>query len=238
VTPVGGGQLAVGGGAPSAGEEALACDYCVVACEVRGLRTLLERSQFLDEPQLARRVRSLGEADPYVVYRLWLDRPVADGRSPFYTCSRFRYTDSLAIYSAFQEPYRSWAARTRGSVVELHAYAIAPEAIAPPEQLRQKMFAEMVQMLPELDGARILHEELQQQSNFTRWAPGDHALRPSTATEITNLVLAGDHVRLDFPAALMEAATVSGRLAANEILRREGLREVPITTVSLKGPLA
>jgi len=231
------GRLRIGGG-PARRGESLDCDYCVVACEVRGVKGLLERSQLLDEPILRRGVLSLGEADPYVVYRLWLDKPVAAERSPFYTCTRFRFTDSVAVYSAFQEPYVSWARRTRGSVVELHAYAIAPEAMAPAGKIRSTMFAEMMRMLPELDGARVLHEEYQQQDNFTRWAPGDHALRPSTETTIPNLVLAGDHVRLDVPAALMEGATISGRMAANAILRREGLREVPITTVALKGPLA
>jgi isorenieratene synthase len=51
-------------------------------------------------------------------------------------------------------------------------------------------------------------------------------------------MLAGDHVRLPAPAALMEAAVMSGRLAANAILAGEGLRQVPIPTVALKGPLA
>ena len=68
-------------------------------------------------------VAGLGEADPYVVWRLWLDKPTARDRLPFYTTARFRFTDSLAIYSAFQEPFVSWARRTGGSVVEVHAYA-------------------------------------------------------------------------------------------------------------------
>ena len=76
------------------------------------------------------------------------------------------------------------------------------------------------------------------QDNFTRFAPGDYAHRPTTATPLANLFLAGDHVRLPVPAFLMEAAVVSGRLAANEILWREGLREIPISTVPLTGPLA
>jgi isorenieratene synthase len=216
----------------------LECDYCVLACEVRGLRGLLERSDFLGEPELRRRVSSLGEADPYLILRLWLDRPTLPSRSPFYTTARFRYTDSLAIYSAFQEPYMSWARRTGGSVVEVHAYAIPPEALAPAPVMRAAMLRELTQMLPELDGARVLHEELQQQDNFTRLAPGDHALRPSTETPIANLLLAGDHVRLPAPAALMEAATISGRMAANAVLHREGVREVVISTVAPRGPLA
>jgi isorenieratene synthase len=227
-------RLGSGGGGA---QESLACDYCVVACEVRGLQRLITASQ-LGEPELERRVAALGESDPYVVWRLWLDRPTRADRNPFYTVSRYRYTDSLAIYSAFQEPYRSWARRTGGSVVELHAYAIAPAQLRPPPDMRAVMRHEMELMLPELVGARLLHDEFQQQSNFSRFAPGDHALRPTTETPIPNLVLAGDHVALPAPAALMEAAAMSGRLAANAVLSREGVREIPIHTVAPRGPLA
>jgi isorenieratene synthase len=209
------------------------CDYCVVACEVRGARRLLASVEEVREG-----VASLGEADPYLVLRVWLDRPVRPERAPFYTTSRLRYTDSIALYSVFQEPFISWAKRQGGSVVEIHAYAIAPENDAPASKIRAVMLDEMVQLLPELRGARVLHEEAQRQANFTRWAPGDFARRPSTETAIPNLVLAGDWVRLPAPAALMEAAALSGRLAANAIFRREGVRQTPIWTVPVRGPLA
>jgi len=220
--------------APAQSGEALDCDYCVVACEVRGVKALMGAS----DPGLAAHVAGLGEADPYVVWRLWLDKPTARDRLPFYTTARFRFTDSLAIYSAFQEPFVSWARRTGGSVVEVHAYAIAPEAMAPPAEIRAAMWRELLSLLPELAGARVLHDEFQQQSNFTRWAPGDHARRPGTATPVANLMLAGDHVRLPAPASLMEAAAMSGRLAANAIFEHEGLQQAEIPTVALKGPLA
>jgi isorenieratene synthase len=182
-------------------------------------------------------VTAVGEAEPYVVYRLWLDRPVRADRSPFYTVSRYRYVDSLAIYSAFQEPYQSWARETKGSVIEVHAYAVAPEDLAPDTVIAERMRAELWRLLPELAGATVLHAEYQQQSNFTRWAPGDFATRPTTETEIGGLLLAGDHVKLPIPASLMEAAVVSGRFAANAILVREGVQEVAISTVAEKGPL-
>jgi isorenieratene synthase len=223
---VDGDELVVGGGA--AAEESLACDYCVVACEVRGLQRLITSSD-LDWPY------SLGEADPYVVWRLWLDKATLPSRNAFYTTAQLGYTDSIAIYSAFQEPYVSWARRTGGSVVEVHAYAIRRDT--PPTEIRARMRAELWGLLPELYGARVLHEEYQQQDNFTRWAPGDHAHRPPTQTQAPNLFLAGDYVKLPAPAALMEAAAMSGRLAANGILRAEGVRQVPIPTVALKGPL-
>jgi carotenoid phi-ring synthase / carotenoid chi-ring synthase len=192
----------------------------------------------LPAPELNRKVAALGESDPYVVYRVWLDGKTRPDRTAFYTCAGYRYVDSLAIYNMLQEPYISWCRRTGKTVIELHAYAVAPEDMRPSEELARLMLADMRAILPELKDARVLHGEYQEQSNFSRFAPGDHALRPRTETEIPNLFLAGDHVRMDPATALMEAATMSGRFAANAILRRERVREVPIHAVAEKGPLA
>lgn len=218
-------------------EESIACDYVVSACEVRGLQRLMATSDYLGDATLRRQVSALGESDPYVVYRLWLDKPTRPGRYPFYSSARFRYLDAVAVYSVCQEPYVSWAKRTGGAVVELHNYGLAPELVVAPAIIAATMRKEMIRVLPELEGAKILHEIYQQQNNFSRFAPGDYALRPTTATPVENLFLAGDHVKIGLPAALMEAATISGRLAANQILHREGAREVAITTVATRGPL-
>jgi isorenieratene synthase len=223
---------------PGSGEELVDADWCVVACEVRGLKKLMAASEYVGSSGLAVQIASLGESDPYVVLRVWLDRPVNADRDAFYTTSRFRYTDSLAIYSRFQEPFVAWASRTGGAVVELHAYAIAPDDMAPIDTIRDAMLVEMTRLLPELLGATVLHQEMQLQDDFSRFAPGDYALRPGTVTPIPNLLLAGDHVKLDSVAHLMEAACASGRIAANAILSAEGLREVPIPTVDPKGPIA
>jgi isorenieratene synthase len=223
---------------PGSGEELVDADWCVVACEVRGLKKLMAASEYVGSSGLAVQIASLGESDPYVVLRVWLDRPVNADRDAFYTTSRFRYTDSLAIYSRFQEPFVAWASRTGGAVVELHAYAIAPDDMAPIDTIRDAMLVEMTRLLPELLGATVLHQEMQLQDDFSRFAPGDYALRPGTVTPIPNLLLAGDHVKLDIVAHLMEAACASGRIAANAILSAEGLREVPIPTVDPKGPIA
>jgi isorenieratene synthase len=75
------------------------------------------------------------------------------------------------------------------------------------------------------------------QKNFPRWAPGDYAGRPGVETPIENLFLGGDFLRLEVPANLMEAATMTGRMAANHILVAEKLQENPIPSVDLVGPL-
>jgi len=219
------------------GGERLACDYCVVASNVRGIRELV-KSSHLNRPEFEANVASLGEADPYAVYRLWLDRPIASKDFPFYTVSGYTYTDSVSIYSDFQEPFISWAKKHGGSVVELHAYAIAPEDIRPEAEIKAAMLQEMHTIFPETKAAKLLHELFMQQSNFSRWAPGDHALRPGVETPFSNLFLAGDWVKVDAPVFLMEASAFTGRMAANAIFRQESVKPVPLPIVPMQGLFA
>ncbi len=138
-----------GGGGTA--EQLLECDYCVMATDVRGTRQIVANSS-LARPDFEKSVADLGEADPYAVYRLWLEGPIDSASFPFYTVSGYTYTDSISLYSAFQEPYVSWAAQTGGCVVELHAYAIAPEDMRPEEEIKVAMIAEMHHMFPETEG--------------------------------------------------------------------------------------
>ncbi|MFZ4525810.1 MAG: FAD-dependent oxidoreductase [Chlorobium sp.] len=217
--------------------EVLACDYCVVASDVRGTRKLINASQ-LRHPEFESQVASLGEADPYAVYRLWIDRPLTSAEFPFYTVSGYTYTDSVSLYSHFQEPFISWAKKHGGCVVELHAYAIAPKDIRPEEEIKATMLQELHLLFPESREAKVLHELFMQQSNFTRWAPGDHARRPGIETPFSNLFFAGDWVKVDAPVFLMEAAAFTGRMAANAIFRQESLKPTPLPVVPMKGLFA
>jgi len=97
---------------------------------------------------------------------------------------------------------------------------------------------ELYEIVPELRGATILHRELVNQKNFSGFPPRSHAQRPTSATAVPNLFLAGDWVRMPFPCALMERAVSSGFLAANEILSREGLQRRTLYSVHPRGLLA
>jgi len=217
--------------------QVLAADYCVMASDVRGTKELV-RASGPGLASLESSVASLGEADPYAVYRLWLDSPLGSADFPFYTVSGYTYTDSISVYSDFQEPFISWAKEHGGCVIELHAYAIAPEDVKPEEIIREAMKEELHQMFPETRKASILHELYMQQSNFTRWAPGAHSRRPGVETPISNLFLAGDWVRVDAPVFLMEAAAFTGRMAANAIFSRESLQLTPLPIVPMDGIFA
>jgi isorenieratene synthase len=218
--------------------ELIPADAVILATEVRGLERLAEASDLRRHaPRLAESAASGGEADPYAVVRFWFDQPVLAERTAFYTVAGFDWTDSIAVYSAFQEPYIEWARRTGGSVVEVHAYAIPLDSRASLSTYRDGMLAELRTAFPELANAQVLHSESMTQSNFTRFGPGDFAKRPTVRTEIGNLMIAGDHVQLPFPAFLMEAAVASGRLAANALCALDGVEEVAIPTVSWTGKM-
>ena len=121
-------------------------------------------------------------------------------------------------------------------MIELHCYAV-PDAAAESETAGV-LLEELRQLLPELKEAQVRHQHLQVRGDFTAFHVGMHAHRPETATGIPGLVLAGDWVKLPFPAMLMEAAFASGLLAANHLLSEDGLREEPVESVPLRGALA
>ena len=70
------------------------------------------------------------------------------------------------------------------------------------------------------------------------FAPGSHATRPGVETPFPGVSLAGDHVKLPFPSALMERAAASGFLAANSYLKELGETPEPIESITGRGMLA
>ena len=214
----------------------LDADAVVLATDVRGTQRIIGASPV--PRAVASKVAALREADPYVVVRLWFDRPVPGEEAAFFTTAQYELLDSIGIYDRLQRPARDWAQRHGGSVVELHSYAVLPESDRGPQGNRDVLVEEFFDCMPEYAGAQIVHEEVMQQSNFSGFRPGSHAGRPGITCEADNLFFAGDWVRTGLPVALMEAAVTTGRLAANEIMSAHGVRNAPVETVALRGPLA
>ncbi len=87
-------------------------------------------------------------------------------------------------------------------------------------------------------GAKVLHGVYHDYENFTAFHVGMHRHRPGFRTPVRGLYLAGDWVKLPYPAMLMEAACTSGLLCANAIMAQETLQPEPIFTVPERGLLA
>lgn len=76
--------------------------------------------------------------------------------------------------------------------------------------------------------------------NFSSFQTGLLKYRPNSnsmaANGLNNTFLAGDWVATDYPSALMERAVSTGREAANLVLLRDHIRQVPMLVVNKKGP--
>ena len=212
-------------------------DGLVLALTVAGLQRLVEAS-----PDLARdegwraRVRGLPLTRPFVVWRLWLDRPVDAGRAPFAGTTGFGRLDNISVYDHFQDESRAWAAATRGAVVELHAYAVEPDADQ--DALRAELLAGLHALYPETRAARVRDERFLWRQDCAGFPPGAHAARVGVDTPYPGVVVAGDFARLPVPSALMERAATSGMMAANLLLTGNWREPEPIESLPARGLLA
>ena len=130
-----------------------------------------------------------------------------------------------------------WVKKNGGGIFELHSYAL-PEDFNDERMVRDQFLKEFEHYFPEIKDFNIKYEYLQVRDDFTAFHTNLFKNRPAVKTEIKNLYLAGDWVKLDTPAMLMEAAATSALTAVNEILKTESLREDPVYSVPLKGLFA
>ncbi len=221
-------------------------DYLVIASDVVGTRKLLERSPELAAaaPRTAEQIATLRPGQRYAVLRIWIDRDTPRELPGFLITERERVLDALALVHRIERESSEWVTKHKAAgaeaagVFELHSYALPDDLPDDHAEIRRLLLAEFHHFFPELADARIVHETMHVRRDFPAFHVGMHATRPTWDTELPELFLAGDWVRLPFPAMLMEAAYTSGLLAANAIFRREGLREEPVWTVPQRGFMA
>jgi isorenieratene synthase len=216
---------------------ALLTRHLVLATDPPALRSLLAASPQVAAvaPRLAAKAATLPVAPPFAVTRLWLDRDVAPHRATFNAVSRERTLDSITVYSRLEEPSVQWAARTGGSIVELHSYACsAPDAAT----ASARMLAELAQLWPETADARVLHQQERMEATAPSFPPGGAASRISVSGPCRGLRVAGDHVTTPFLTGLMERAAVSGVLAANDVFAEVGAAPEEILGGPQRGLLA
>jgi carotenoid phi-ring synthase / carotenoid chi-ring synthase len=209
----------------------LDADGVVLATDVRGLQQIIDGSPGLGDDTWRQQIAALRTAPPFVVQRLWLDRPVDVGRAAFLGTGGQAPLDNVSVLERYERQAASWATRTGGSVVELHSYAVT----GAPDAVREPMLARLHALYPETARARIVGERVLVRDDCPRFAPGDHADRPTVDTPHPGLALAGDGIRIDLPVALMERAATTGWSAANRLLTHYGLAGHGLHTVPIHG---
>lgn len=207
-------------------------DSVVLACDVRGLREIVAASPGLGTPEWRAAVAGLRTAPPFLVRRLWLDRPVDAARPPFLGTGSVPPLDNISLLDRYEGEARRWAARTGGSVVELHAYAATTDDR---ETLVKAVDDRLHAIYPETLGARVTASISLWREDCPLFGLGDFARRPTVGTPDPQLVLAGDGVRIDLPVALMERAATTGWAAANTLLAGWALAGHPVRSVPNRG---
>ena len=220
-----------GGLAVTTATDTLPADGVVLATDVAGLRRIVGASPWLGDASWRGRIAGMGTAPPFVVLRLWLDRPVRADRAAFVGTGGREPLDNVSVVERYEHEAAQWAARTGGSVVELHAYSVTE----PLDTVRTGLIERMHALYPETVHASIVDERLLHRGDCPRFAPGDFADRAGVRTPDPRIMLAGDGIRIDLPVALMERAATTGWTAANELLGRFGLAGHPLHTVPNRG---
>ena len=209
-------------------------DALVLALSVPALQRLVA-----DSPDLSRdadfreRVRALPLTRPFAVWRLWLDRAAEPGRAPFAGTTGFGRLDNISVYDHFQDESGAWARASGGSVIELHAYAVEPDADL--DRLRAELMAGLHALYPETRAARVLDQRFLWRQDCSGFPPGTHARRVGVATPYAGAAVAGDFTRLPVPSALMERAATSGIMAANLMLSGTLREPEPIESLPERG---
>lgn len=221
-------------------------DWVVLATDVPGAAAVLAGSEAdaVSAPALAaarERVGPLRIAPPYRILRAWFDRPLLDSRPQVIETPQHDPIALLAQFHQLEAESRDWAAATGGSVIEFHLYALDGDlATVPDEQVWARVRPTVLEVLPELADARLLGRTVGNYENFTSFGVGQGRVRPGPAdlarAGAANLFVAGDWVSAPVPSALMERSVLTGRLAANECLVADGVREAGYSHVTPLGP--
>ena len=211
--------------------------HVVLALDPGALRRLMAASPATTDvaPELARRCQSLVVAPPFAVSRLWLDRDVASERAAFSAVTGQPNLDSVAVYSRLEQPSAQWAAATGGSVIELHSYSCG---LATAEDAATAMREELATLWPETADAGVVHRHDRLEATAPAFPPGSAGTRPTVRTDARGLRVAGDFVELPYLSGLMERSSMSGVLAANDILAELGAAAEPVLGVPQRGLLA
>jgi carotenoid phi-ring synthase / carotenoid chi-ring synthase len=207
----------------------LEADAVVLATDVAGLQRIIATSAGLGDDLWRARIARLRTAPPFLVHRLWLNRPVAIDRPAFLGTAGHEPLDNVSVLNRYELQAAAWARQHDGSVVELHSYAV--ESAQP----KDAMVGRLRQLYPEIAGAQIVYEQILRRHDCPLFAPGTYAQRPGVTTPLPGLLLAGDGIRIDLPVALMERAATTGWSAANQALAQWGIAGHALCTVPTQG---
>ncbi|MET9229943.1 FAD-dependent oxidoreductase [Lentzea sp. NPDC003310] len=215
------------------GDGAIEADAVVLAADVPGLRSVVGNSPSLGDAAWRENIGELQTAPRFLVSRYWLDTPVDADRPGFLGTGGHDLLDNISVLDHYEHEARAWAARTGGSVVELHGYALPSDVDE--REARARLWHQLTEVCPETKRAGVVDERHELREDCPLFPAGGYGRRPRVTTPDEFLVVAGDLVRVDLPVALMERAATTGFAAANHLLSRWGVAGTDLWAVPTEG---
>ncbi|MEV7180962.1 NAD(P)/FAD-dependent oxidoreductase [Kitasatospora sp. NPDC093679] len=209
------------------------CDAVVLATDPGALSALVADSPGLGSTAWRSTVTGVRTAPPFLVSRHWTDTAARPDRAGFLGTAGYGPLDNVSVVERWEGEAARWAAKSGGSVIELHAYAVPHTADR--TRTERELVARLRRLYPELATAGIVDSRHVWRSDCPRFAVGGYRQRPDIGTPYERLVVAGDGVRCPLPTALMERAATTGFLAANRLLRSFGLLGHDLWSVPVRG---
>jgi len=226
------------------GEPEESYDWYVLACDLPGVKSVLSHSTVDSETSqsysaVMENVRNLQIAPPYRVLRVWFDKQMQD-KPDILETPQHTPLNLIAQYHLIEKPFMEWADKTGGSVLEFHLYTWSYGVDFPDDKVWDRIKPIVFEIYPELESFTVLDYVVHQYENFPSFTKGSHRFRPTSTfpSEVgfKNLVFAGDWLFTKYPSALMERAVSTGREAANFVLKKCNVRQVPLTVLPNEGP--
>ena len=150
---------------------------------------------------------------PIVNVHLWYDRPV--WRRGF---AAFLNTPVQWVFNKS----KLWGEQGAGQYLDISLSGAHDFIDLPSSEMIRLFTKEMFALFPSTRGAELVRSLVVKQREATFDAvPGVGALRPTQATPLRNLFLAGDWTQTGWPAT-MESAIRSGQVAARAVIQHAG----------------
>lgn len=199
---------------PGAVPERLVCDHVISALPVQGLQRLLG-AELAQDAGLAPMMRLQTTSAMSLI--VWFDRTItpAPPGAPLVTGCAMR--DLIDLATVGRKP-----ASAPGSVYQFVITHAAKRESYSDEALVQEVVRDLHRIWPAAQSAQAVDWAITRiPAAMFAARPGTHALRPHVRTNLSNFFVAGDFTYHEVNAS-MEGAAVSGRLAANALLRSLG----------------
>ena len=183
-------------------------------------------------------------APDYKVIRVWFDKQLNSSAPNILETPDFAPVNLVAQYHLLEQEFIDWSNKTGGSVVEFHCYTWSAHfnKNASDSEVWGLISPTVKEIYPEIfdRNFQVLAYHVNSFQNFASFEKGLLSARPYVnsfaSNKLAGFYVAGDWVRTDYPSALMERAVSTGREAANQILLKDNVRQVPLLVVNKKGP--